>query len=107
MRGFPDLRETSGAVAAGGYLIAIFFQVVPHQLHNVFVVFDYQDTFHLFSSRGIAHTIREPSFGSKTLRVRREVFNTTLTPCHSGTVRPGCNIHSAFGPWASCYRSGS
>ena len=58
-RRFANLRQAGGAVAAGRHLIAVLFQVVTHQLDNVFVVFDYQNTFHLGSSRGIADTIRE------------------------------------------------
>ena len=58
-RGFPDLGEAGGAIAAGGDLVTVFLQVVAHQLYDVFVVFNYQNTFHLASFLGIAHNIRE------------------------------------------------
>ena len=46
-RSLADLREAGGTIAAGGDLVTVFFQVVAHQLDDVFVVFDDQNTFHL------------------------------------------------------------
>src|SRR5580658_3780560 len=45
-RGFADLRKACGAIPAGGDLVTVFFQVIAHQLYDVFVVFDNQNTFH-------------------------------------------------------------
>src|ERR1700732_866441 len=61
-----NLSQPAGAVAARLHLETVFFEVVANQLDDVFVIFNYQDTFHSLSLWRTCphHTGNDPSRAS-------------------------------------------